>query len=67
MSEEELISYAETVNSFSDSEFAAIVTAFYNLSEADIVSSLETLNSMPEESFIAALDNIQHIEFRYQY
>jgi len=62
----EFDSFSETLNSFSDSELAAIVSAFNNLSESEIESSIETLNSMPDENFIAALDDVRHIEFRYQ-
>jgi len=63
--DEEIDSFTETVNSFSPMEIYAMVTAFNNLSEAEIVSSAETFNSMPDETLIAALNNLQHVEFRY--
>jgi hypothetical protein len=65
--EAELAPFTETINSFSETEIYAIAAAFNNLSETEIFSSMETLNSMPDEIFIAALNDAQNIEFRYQH
>jgi hypothetical protein len=66
LNEEEITPFTETVESFSEREISALAEAFSNLSEAEIASSIEALNSMSEESLITMLNNLQHIEFRYQ-
>jgi len=65
--EAELAPFTEAVNSFSETEISAMMAAFNRLSEAEIAASIETFNSMPDESLIAALNNVRHNEFRYQY
>jgi len=64
--ESELAPFTGALNSFSETELAAIASAFNNLSKEEVVSSIEKINSTPQEEFIVMLNNLQHLEFRYQ-